>query len=122
MKKFISVALAVALLVVVFLAGKGFAESDVLQGIFGKMRTEIQSNTDTLIAQASQTIEEKVAEVLDNVVTFQTNRANEEIENYVEQKLEQIETSGNVMEMSTSIMNMTSDLIDEEKDRVDSIF
>jgi len=106
---------------IVFCAGVAFGQTDFLYSVFGRVETGVKSNTDRLIAEVSQQVSNKVDEIMDAEATQQIDRANADIESYLDQKLGGIENDGFIVELKYCVGHLTDNLIDEEKGRIDEV-
>ena len=107
--------------VIVFCAGVALGQTDFLYSVFGRVETGVKENTDRLIAEISQQMNSKVDEIVDVEVAQQIDRANTDIETYLDQKLSEIENDGSIAELKHCVGYLTDNLIEEEKSRIDDI-
>lgn len=106
---------------VVFGTGVVFGQTDFLYSVFGRVEVGVKDNTDRLIAKIGQQMDSKVDEIVDTEVTQQIDRANIDIESYLDQKLDGIENDDFIVELKHCVGYLTDNLIDEEKDRIDEV-
>jgi ethanolamine transporter EutH len=120
MKKKIVIAVAIVLVVVSVFTVTVFAnESGLLDNIKSAMKSDIDTTTDSKIEKANEYIQSSIEKQLTDVRTYQTNRANTEIGKYLDEKLNNIATSGAVNTAANEISAYTNQIITEEKARVD---
>jgi len=118
LKKVTCISVAV---LIVFCAGVALGQTDFLYGAFGKVEVGVKGNTDRLIAEVSQQVSNKVDEIMDAEATQQIDRANTDIETYLEQKLSEIEDNEGIAEIKHCVGYLTDNLIEEEKGRINDV-
>jgi predicted PurR-regulated permease PerM len=118
-KKIIIVAVAILLIIVTF-TGTVLAENTgLIDGIKSKMKTTVNNNTNALLEAANIKIQDEVEKQFSDVVTYQSNRANNEISTYINAQVENLSTSASFNNAAQEIVVYTTQLIAEEKTRVD---
>lgn len=118
LKKFTCISVVV---VIVFCAGVALGQTNFLYGLFGKVEVDVKGNTDRLIAEISQQVSNKVDEIMDVEATHQIDRANTNIETYLDQKLSEIEDDEGIAEIKHCMGYLTDNLIEEEKGRINDV-
>ena len=118
-RKVAIVALLILTIVGSFAAGAAASKSGLLNGIWGQMKTDIKSNTDSLIENLNNELAAQVEERLSEVVNLQTNRATTEIQQHYDEVIGGVKTNPQVNKLSNELALMTTGLISEEKGRID---
>jgi hypothetical protein len=117
-KKFVAIIVGVAVLCT--LTGTVLAENTgLIDGIKAKMKTNINASTDAKLEAANTKIQEEVEKSLSDVLTYQSNRVNGEVEKYINEQVANLSTSASFNNAAQEVVVYATQLITEEKARVD---
>lgn len=115
MKKIIAIALA--LILVATVAG---AASGIAQVIWPQMQANIKANTDAKLTNLPQDSQAVIERVMAELMAYQTQRANKEIDAHYEQVLANLETNPAFASAMNELVQLTNQYIITEKARIDA--
>ena len=121
MKRIASIALIVGVLILAFGVFASAGGISLFQTAMNNIRGDITANTDARLVGLEEAIQTKIGSTLQDVRNSQTQRANTEITNYINQQIANIETSPELNDALNAMVQETTAHINAEKARVDAI-
>jgi hypothetical protein len=115
-KKFI----IISLVLVALLIPTTYGANSLVQGVYTKLRGDVQSNTDQKIANLQSQMNTKAEEAMGKVKDYQTGWINGEIEKYYNEKLKELGNDATYNDQLNELASMASGLLAEEKARIDA--
>jgi hypothetical protein len=95
------------------------SETGLIDGIKTKMKNDVNTHSNTKVTEIDTAIQAAVEEALEETRVYQTNRVKKAVDDYLTEKLTNLDTNGAVNDASIQLMHYATQLITEEKAKID---
>jgi hypothetical protein len=112
--------ITLVLVIVVLFIPTVYGGSSLVQGVYTKLRGDIQVNTDKKITDLQTQMTTKADAALGKVKDYQTTWINGEIEKYYNEKLKEIGNDATYNDQLNELSALGSQLLKDEKARIDA--